>query len=188
MITGHRVEAQQARRVLDCLVGYQLSPLLWRKVQGLLAGRVQSVAVRLVVEREREIEAFNTEEYWTIDAELSQEKFRIDPRSNGNRRPYFIGRLHRIDGAEPALDNEDVVRPHIEALQQAHWEVGEVNLGTRTRWPLAPFTTSTLQQEASRRLSLGTSRTMRIAQELYEGVNVGEGGCWSSSRICAPTA
>jgi len=171
-----RVEAQQARRVLDRLVGYQLSPLLWRKVQGRLsAGRVQSVAVRLVVEREREIEAFNTEEYWTIDAELSQEKFRIAPRSNGNRRPYFIGRLHRINGEEPKLDSEEVVQPHVEALRQAHWAVGEVNLGTRTRRPLAPFTTSTLQQEASRRLSLGTSRTMRIAQELYEGVNVGEG-------------
>ena len=171
-----RVEAQQARRVLDRLVGYQLSPLLWRKVQGRLsAGRVQSVAVRLVVEREREIEAFNSEEYWTIDAELSQEKFRIDPRNNGNRRPYFIGRLHRINGEEPALVSEDVVRPHVAALHQAHWEVGEVNLGTRTRRPLAPFTTSTLQQEASRRLGLGTSRTMRIAQELYEGVNVGEG-------------
>ncbi len=171
-----RVEAQQARRVLDRLVGYQLSPLLWRKVQGRLsAGRVQSVAVRLVVEREREIDAFASEEYWTIDAELSQTKFRIDPRGNGNRRPYFIGRLNKIAGNEPELGNEDVVRPHVEALEKAHWEVGEVNLGTRTRRPAAPFTTSTLQQDASRRLGLGTSRTMRIAQELYEGVNVGEG-------------
>ena len=171
-----RVEAQQARRVLDRLVGYQLSPLLWRKVQGRLsAGRVQSVAVRLVVEREREIEAFDSQEYWTIDAELSQTKFRIDPRGNGNRRPYFIGRLHRIDGAEPELESEAAVAPHLAALGQAHWQVGDVTLGTRTRRPAAPFTTSTLQQEASRRLGLGTSRTMRIAQELYEGVNVGEG-------------
>lgn len=171
-----RVEAQQARRVLDRLVGYQLSPLLWRKVQGRLsAGRVQSVAVRLVVEREREIDAFSSEEYWTIDAELSQTKFRIDPRGNGNRRPYFIGRLNKIAGNEPELGSEDAVRPHVEALEKAHWEVGDVNLGNRTRRPAAPFTTSTLQQDASRRLGLGTSRTMRIAQELYEGVNVGEG-------------
>jgi DNA topoisomerase-1 len=171
-----RVEAQQARRVLDRLVGYQLSPLLWRKVQGRLsAGRVQSVAVRLVVEREREIDAFDSEEYWTIDAELSQLKYRTDPRQNGSDRPSFIGRLHRINGAEPDLGSEEAVRPHVEALRNAHWQVGEVTLGTRTRRPAAPFTTSTMQQEASRRLGLGTTRTMRIAQELYEGVNVGEG-------------
>lgn len=171
-----RVEAQQARRVLDRLVGYQLSPLLWRKVQGRLsAGRVQSVAVRLVVEREREIDAFVSEEYWSIDAELSQTKFRIDPRGNGNRRPYFIGRLHKLNGADPALTGEEAVRPHVEALEKANWEVGDVNLGTRTRRPAAPFTTSTLQQDASRRIGFGTSKTMRIAQELYEGVNVGEG-------------
>ncbi len=169
-----RVEAQQARRVLDRLVGYQLSPLLWRKVQGRLsAGRVQSVAVRLVVEREREIEAFDSQEYWTIEAELSQMKFRAS--NNGNRRPFFLARLHRLNGAEPALPNEAAVRPHLEALQRAHWAVGEVTLGKRTRRPAAPFTTSTLQQEASRRLGLGTTRTMRIAQELYEGINVGEG-------------
>ena len=171
-----RVEAQQARRVLDRLVGYQLSPLLWRKIHGRLsAGRVQSVAVRLVVEREREIDAFDSEEYWTIDAELSQTKFRVDPRGNGNRRPYFIGRLHRINGQELNLASEAAVAPHLDALSKAHWEVGEVNLGTRTRRPAAPFTTSTLQQEASRKLGLGTTKTMRIAQELYEGVNIGEG-------------
>ncbi|HOU39746.1 MAG TPA: type I DNA topoisomerase [Promineifilum sp.] len=171
-----RVEAQQARRVLDRLVGYQLSPLLWRKVQGRLsAGRVQSVAVRLVVEREREIEAFDSREYWTIGAELSQQKFRSLPANNGNRRPFFLGRLHRLDGAEPELSSEAAVAPHLAALEQAHWEVGEVTLGKRTRRPAAPFTTSTLQQEASRKLGLGTTRTMRLAQELYEGVNVGEG-------------
>ena len=171
-----RVEAQQARRVLDRLVGYQLSPLLWRKIHGRLsAGRVQSVAVRLVVEREREIEDFDTVEYWTIDAELSQTRFRVSPGGNETRRPFFIGRLHRIKGEEPELGSEAVVRPHVDALQQAHWEVGEVTLGTRTRRPLAPFTTSTLQQDASRRLGMGTTKTMRIAQELYEGVSVGEG-------------
>ncbi|HRO24809.1 MAG TPA: type I DNA topoisomerase, partial [Promineifilum sp.] len=171
-----RVEAQQARRILDRLVGYQLSPLLWRKVQGRLsAGRVQSVAVRLVVEREREIESFDSVEYWSINAELSQTKFRVDPRGNGNRRPYFIGRLHRINGEEPELGSNEVVDPHIKALGEAHWEAGDVNIGTRTRRPAAPFTTSTLQQDSSRRLGFGTSRTMKIAQELYEGVNVGEG-------------
>lgn len=175
-IDMNRVDAQQARRILDRLVGYQLSPLLWRKIHGRLsAGRVQSVAVRLVVEREREIEAFDSEEYWTIDAELSQTKFRIDPRGNGSRRPYFVGRLHRLNGLEPALTSEAAVEPHLEALKKAHWEVGDVSLGTRTRRPAAPFTTSTLQQEASRRLGFGTTKTMRVAQELYEGVNIGEG-------------
>jgi len=171
-----RVEAQQARRVLDRLVGYQLSPLLWRKVQGRLsAGRVQSVAVRLVLEREREIEAFDSLEYWTIDAELSRMQFRELGRGNGSRRPFFLARLHRLNGAEPELKDEATVQPHVAALQVAHWQVGAVNLGKRVRRPSAPFTTSTLQQEASRRLGLGTTRTMRIAQELYEGVNVGEG-------------
>lgn len=171
-----RVEAQQARRVLDRLVGYQLSPLLWRKVQGRLsAGRVQSVAVRLVVEREREIEAFDSQEYWTIGAELSQIQYRSLAQSNGNRRPFFIGRLHRLNGAEPELTSEAAVRPHLEALKGAHWQMGEVTLGKRVRRPVAPFTTSTLQQEASRRLGLGTTRTMRIAQELYEGVDIAEG-------------
>ena len=123
-----RVEAQQARRVIDRLVGYQLSPLLWRKVQGRLsAGRVQSVAVRLVVEREREIEAFDSREYWTIGAELSQTKFRAVAGNNGSRRPFFIGRLHRLNGAEPELGSEEAVQPHVAALQQAHWQVGEVN-------------------------------------------------------------
>lgn len=175
-IDMERVDAQQARRILDRLVGYQLSPLLWRKVHGRLsAGRVQSVAVRLVVEREREIEDFESVEYWTIEAELSQTKFRINPGSNNSRRPFFIGRLHRFNGEEPLLDNEETVRPHIEALNEAAWEVGNVTLGTRVRRPSAPFTTSTLQQDASRRLGLGTTKTMRIAQELYEGVDTGEG-------------
>lgn len=171
-----RVEAQQARRVLDRLVGYQLSPLLWRKVQGRLsAGRVQSVAVRLVVEREREIEAFDSQEYWTLDAELSQAKLGGVLRGNGSVRPFFRARLHRLNGGEPALGNEAAVQPHLAALENAHWQVGDVNIGKRVRRPSAPFTTSTLQQDASRRLGLGTTRTMRIAQELYEGVNVGDG-------------
>lgn len=163
-----RVNAQQARRILDRLVGYKLSPLLWRKIRGRLsAGRVQSVAVRLVVEREREIENFTPEEYWTLKAELSQEK-----HEGANPRPTFIANLHRYQGKELPLTNEEVVRPHLDALEKAAWTVGSVKTGTRRRNPAAPFTTSTLQQEASRQLNFNTSKTMRLAQQLYEGVEI----------------
>jgi DNA topoisomerase-1 len=164
-----RVNAQQARRILDRLVGYKLSPLLWRKVRkGLSAGRVQSVAVRLVVEREREIEGFKPQEYWTLEADLA--------RQSGRRlrsRPQFRARLHRFEGKELPLPSEGAVRPHLAALERAAWHVGEVRLGERKRRPAAPFTTSTLQQEASRRLSFDTRKTMRLAQQLYEGVDLG---------------
>lgn len=167
-----RVDAQQARRILDRLVGYKLSPLLWRKVRGRLsAGRVQSVAVRLVVEREREIQAFDPEEYWSISVELSQQTLRDE-----EPRPFFTAKLHKLKGADPDLSSEDEVRPHLEALEEADWTVGEVRLGTRRRRPAAPFTTSTLQQEASRSLSFSTNRTMRVAQQLYEGVDLGKEG------------
>lgn len=167
-----RVDAQQARRILDRLVGYNLSPLLWRKVRGRLsAGRVQSVAVRMVVEREREIESFDPQEYWTIDAELSQQKTR---NLRAEDRLLFGARLFKLNGEDPALTNEELVRPHLEALDRADWQVGEVRRGQRTRRPAAPFTTSTMQQEASRRLGYGTNRTMRVAQALYEGLDVGD--------------
>lgn len=169
-----RVDAQQARRILDRLVGYNLSPLLWRKVRGRLsAGRVQSVALRLVVDREREIEAFEPIEYWTIDAALSQEMFAGYNGNNAAERPYFLARLHKINGDDPELGSESRVLPHLAALEDGQWQVGAVNLGSRTRRPAAPFTTSTMQQEASRRLSFGTTKTMRMAQELYEGVDIG---------------
>lgn len=165
-----RVDAQQARRILDRLVGYKLSPLLWRKVRGRLsAGRVQSVAVRLVVEREREIDSFEAEEYWTIDAELSQQKLR-----NQRQRPSFVAKLHRINGDKPQLQSEEDVAPHVEKLNSAEWTISEVRLGSRRRRPAAPFTTSTLQQEASRHLNFGANKTMRIAQQLYEGVDLDE--------------
>lgn len=168
-IDMQRVDAQQARRILDRLVGYKLSPLLWRKVKGRLsAGRVQSVAVRLIVEREREIDAFDPEEYWTIDAELSQQKHRQEPE-----RPVFVAKLRRIDGQKPVLSNEEDVKPHVARLQSGEWTMGDVRLGTRRRRPAAPFTTSTLQQEASRHLNFGANKTMRIAQTLYEGVDIG---------------
>ena len=168
-IDMQRVDAQQARRILDRLVGYKLSPLLWRKVRGRLsAGRVQSVAVRLVVEREREIEAFEPVEYWTLDAHVSQHKF-----EGQKKRPYFLAKLHRLKGEKPELNSEADVLPHLDALEKASWTVGNVKLGTRRRNPAAPFTTSTLQQEASRKLSFGTTRTMRVAQQLYEGMDIG---------------
>ncbi len=171
-IDMQRVDAQQTRRILDRLVGYKLSPLLWRKVRpGLSAGRVQSVAVRLVVERERVIDTFEPQEYWLIKAELSQAKYH-----QARERLTFVARLHRLHGEEPVLSSAAAVQPHLDVLQRAAWTVGKVRLAQRTRRPSAPFTTSTLQQDASRRLNLGTSKTMRVAQELYEGVDIGAEG------------
>lgn len=168
-IDMNRVDAQQARRILDRLVGYKLSPMLWRKVHGRLsAGRVQSVAVRLVVEREREIQQFESEEYWTIDAELSQKQFAAE-----RKRPFFLAKLYKIKGENPELKQEADVLPHLSVMEKSEWSVGEVRLGKRTRRPAAPFTTSTLQQEASRRLGFNTNKTMRVAQQLYEGIDLG---------------
>lgn len=167
-----RVNAQQARRILDRLVGYELSPLLWEKVRPRLsAGRVQSVAVRLVVEREREIESFVPTEYWTIDAELARTVEREDPD-----RQRFVARLLRIRGEQADLPDEEAVKPILADLEQAEWVVDTVKRGERQRKAAPPFITSTLQQEASRRLGFPTRRTMRIAQELYEGVDIGDGG------------
>jgi DNA topoisomerase I len=161
------VDAQQARRVLDRLVGYSLSPLLWEKVRSRLsAGRVQSVALRLVVEREREIEAFNPVEYWTIEAELKPEG--IDTT--------FISKLVRVDDEEPQLPNEEVTRALVDDMEPAAYEVARVKRGERRRKPAAPFITSTLQQEASRRSGYTARRTMALAQQLYEGIDLGEGG------------
>jgi len=161
------VDAQQARRILDRLVGYQLSPLLWRKVRSRLsAGRVQSVALRLIVEREREIEAFVPQEYWTIEAEFQP----------SGTRDSFIARLARVDGTEPVLENEAQVLPLVADMEVAAYAITRIKRGERKRSPSAPFTTSTLQQEASRRLGFTARRTMAIAQQLYEGIDVGEGG------------
>ena len=163
-----RVNAQQARRILDRLVGYKLSPLLWRKVRGRLsAGRVQSVAVRLVVERQREIDVFVPVEYWTIGAEISQQKF-----ADTSKRPFFSTKLSKIDGQDPELNSEADVLPHLDVMEKSEWTIGKVKLGTRTRRPAAPFITSTLQQEASRKLNFNASKTMRIAQQLYEGIEL----------------
>ena len=161
------VNAQQARRVLDRLVGYNLSPLLWRKVRGRLsAGRVQSVALRLIVERERQIDAFVPEEYWSIAAEFLPE----------GAKETFIARLAKIDNQDPVLGSEAVVQPTLADMESATYAVSKIKRGERKRNPSAPFTTSTLQQEASRRLGYTARRTMALAQQLYEGVDVGEGG------------
>ena len=161
------VDAQQARRVVDRLVGYSISPILWEKVRSRLsAGRVQSVALRLIVEREREIDAFVPEEYWTIAAELRQE---------GDQTAYQA-KLARIDDQEPSLGKEEVVRPILLDMEQAAYSISKIKRGERRRKPSAPFITSTMQQEASRRLGYTARRTMALAQQLYEGIDVGEGG------------
>jgi DNA topoisomerase-1 len=161
------VDAQQARRVLDRLVGYSISPLLWEKVRGRLsAGRVQSVALRLIVDREREIDAFVPVEYWSIHAELQPEGL----------KSTFIAKLARIDEKDPELPNEETVKPILVDMETAAYVVTKVKRGERRRKPLAPFTTSTLQQEASRKLGYTAKRTMALAQGLYEGQEVGNGG------------
>ena len=160
------VDAQQARRVLDRLVGYNLSPLLWRKVRGRLsAGRVQSVALRLIVEREREIDAFIPEEYWTIGAEFQPEGL----------KDTFLAKLVRVDDQEPVLKTESDVTPLLDSMQAAAYSISRIKRGERRRKPSAPYTTSTLQQEASRRLGYTAKRTMALAQQLYEGIDLGEG-------------
>jgi len=165
-INMNLVNAQQARRVLDRLVGYSLSPLLWRKVRGRLsAGRVQSVAVRMVVEREREIQNFVPEEYWSLEAELAKREDRRPPRS-------FIAKLHRIRGEEVDLKDEPATQAVVDQLEQATYVVSKVKKGQRRRRPAPPFITSTMQQEASRRLGFTPRRTMRVAQQLYEGIDI----------------
>jgi len=161
------VNAQQARRVLDRLVGYSISPILWEKVRSRLsAGRVQSVALRLIVEREREIDAFNPVEYWSIGAEL---------RPQGQKQS-FITKLVKIDEKDPQLGSEEIVKPLLADLEKASYIVTRVKRSERRRKPSAPFITSTLQQEASRKLGFTAKRTMGLAQGLYEGQDLGESG------------
>lgn len=178
-INMNLVNAQQARRILDRLVGYQVSPLLWSKVRGgLSAGRVQSIALRLVVEREKEIEAHLPVEYWTIDADLSK-------RSAGSDTSNFISRLVKISDANitfnpkrekpPIMDSEATVQPHIDILRSSQYLVDAVKRGTSQSKPSAPFTTSTLQQAASSRHRFNARRTMQLAQQLYEGIDIGQG-------------
>ena len=161
------VDAQQARRILDRLVGYSISPILWEKVRGRLsAGRVQSVALRLIVDREREIEAFVPVEYWSIHAEFKPDGL----------KSTFIAKLAKIDEKDAELPNEETVKPVLVDMETAAYAITKIKRGERRRKPSAPFTTSTLQQEASRKLGFTAKRTMALAQGLYEGQDVGEGG------------
>ncbi|MBU0706318.1 type I DNA topoisomerase [Patescibacteria group bacterium] len=157
------VHAQQARRILDRLVGYRLSPLLWTKIRaGLSAGRVQSVAVRLIVDREREIEAFKTEEYWKIDCDLSVKK------------GPFNADLSKIKGKKAEVKNKKKADEVLKDLNKAKYEVTKIEKKFTKRSPTAPFITSTLQQEASRKLGFSVKQTMVVAQQLYEGVEHGQ--------------
>lgn len=166
------VDAQQARRILDRLVGYGISPLLWKKVKrGLSAGRVQTAALRIVVDREREIDQFESVEYWTIDADLAKQ---VSGRATNADR--FRATLNRVNGKKAELGNEDDSNEVLRALDGASWNVHSVQRRASQRRPAAPFTTSTLQQEASRKLRMAVRRSMSVAQELYEGVNLGPDG------------
>jgi len=165
-IDANKVDAQQARRVLDRLVGYELSPLLWRKVRrGLSAGRVQSVAVRLVVEREREIEAFKQEEYWSINAEFE-----------GSKKPCFWAKLARYRGDKIDIRNADAAAAVVSELKETAFVLAKIERKMRKRMPSPPFITSTLQQEAVRKLRFTAKKTMTLAQQLYEGIELGEEG------------
>jgi len=168
-LSQDRFEAQQARRVLDRLVGYQVSPLLWRKVKkGLSAGRVQSVALRVVVEREREIEAFKAREYWSIESELK--------RTQDAQSDSFVASLVRFEGDKAEISNEEQSNHILESINNEKFIVSSVDRKDKKRNALPPFITSTLQQEASRKIRFGTKKTMSIAQKLYEGIELGEEG------------
>lgn len=171
LIDMNLVDAQQARRLLDRLVGYKLSPLLWKKVQrGLSAGRVQSAAVRIVVDREREIEGFVPKEYWIIEAELAK---KLTKAQSASFRAMFIG---LADGTTIKTHNEDAASKLKAELKHSDYTVKSIQVKEISRQPAAPFTTSTMQQEAWRRLHFTAKRTMVIAQQLYEGVAIGEEG------------
>jgi DNA topoisomerase-1 len=159
------VNAQQARRILDRLVGYKISPLLWKKVKkGLSAGRVQSVAVKIIMDRENEISAFIPTEYWSITAKL------------GIRDSVFEAKFHKLNGVKKDLNQESDVQEVLEAIKNAAFEVSKVKEKERQRHPSAPFTTSSLQQEAARKLGFRAAKTMSVAQQLYEGVELGKEG------------
>ena len=164
-----RIDAQQARRALDRLVGYKISPLLWAKIKkGLSAGRVQSVATRMVVDRENEINSFIPEEYWDISANCSV--------MDGKKEQSFIARLSMIDGIKAQVTNETQAEGIRSMIEKEKFTVSDVRIKEKKRMPTPPFTTSSLQQEAGRKLNFTTARTMQVVQQLYEGVDIaGEG-------------
>ena len=162
-INQHLVDAQQARRVLDRMVGYRISPLLWAKVKrGLSAGRVQSVALRIICDREDEINAFIPEEYWTLDAVLQVE---------GEKKP-LVAKFYGDESGKIVIHSQEELNKILDELDGASYQVLNVKKGTRTKKPPLPFTTSTLQQEASKHLNFSTQKTMRLAQQLYEGIDI----------------
>jgi DNA topoisomerase-1 len=164
-IDRKKVDAQQARRILDRLVGYKASPLLWKSIKsGLSAGRVQTVALRLICEREDEIRRFVPQEYWTIEAELEKDG------------QAFQARLHKLDGHKPEIRDEAAAKAIVADVENLPFVVSDVTRKERRRNPPAPFITSTLQQEAAKQLGFSAKRTMRAAQALYEGIEVGEEG------------
>ncbi len=163
------VDAQQGRRIVDRLVGFQISPILWEKVRGgLTAGRVQSVSLRLIVDREREIEAFIPEEYWSVGAELR-------PEENTDGETYQANLTH-VDGKKLHVSSKLDLDPILSDLEKAHFEVRKIRRGSRVRNPYPPFITSTLQQDASRQLGFSAKKTMAVAQQLYQGIDVGNDG------------
>ncbi|KRN29458.1 topA protein [Lactobacillus selangorensis] len=157
------VDAQQARRILDRLVGYSISPLLWKKVKkGLSAGRVQSVALKLIIDREKEIKAFKPEEYWTIDSQFKK------------GRSKFKASFYGLNGRKKALPNNDAVQDVLKRIdRKGNFDITKIVPRERKRYPAAPFTTSSMQQEANRKLNFHTRKTMMVAQQLYEGINLG---------------
>ncbi len=170
-IDEHKVEAQQARRILDRILGYSLSPLLWKKVgRGLSAGRVQSVTLRLIVDRERQIRAFIPQEYWEITATLA--KLHPNPKEPDS----FTANLETVDGKKTELKDGDSAHTLVQELQGVPFQVSDVIRKATQRHPSAPFTTSTLQQEAFNKLGFTAARTMRVAQQLYEGIELGKEG------------
>ena len=157
------VDAQQARRILDRMIGYRISPLLWDKVKrGLSAGRVQSVALRIICDREEEINAFVPQEYWSLDADFSVK---------GMKKP-FRAKFYGDENGKLAISSEEEANKILKAVAKAKFTVSEIKMGERKRQPAPPFTTSTLQQEAAKALNFSTQKTMRLAQQLYEGVDV----------------
>ncbi|MDD4321787.1 MAG: type I DNA topoisomerase, partial [Acidaminococcaceae bacterium] len=162
-----KVDAQQARRILDRIVGYKLSPLLWRKVRkGLSAGRVQSVAVKIICDRQKEIDSFVSDEYWTTSVTLHEK----------GKATKFEAEVAKFDGKKLVINNKAEADKVVKDLQTATYQVQDSTVKDRERKAAAPFTTSSLQQEAVRKLNFTTKKTMMVAQQLYEGVNVGKEG------------
>lgn len=179
-IDRDRFESQQARRILDRIVGYQVSPVLWKTIKkGISAGRVQSVALKFVVEREREIEKFKPTEYWTLDALLKRRKDdceRDHDIKEDSEKEEFSAALHSFGGKKARIENEEQSKRILDALSGKDFVVGSVEKKERRKRPLPPFITSTLQQDASKKIRFSVKRTMAVAQKLYEGVDLGREG------------